>query len=81
MQDTEKASRPHLLRVVSIVPAGDVVSRGVPSRLDAPSSLLNAVHEEDPGSHEREEVCAIEASPPGLCHVEQLVGHQETLRA
>jgi hypothetical protein len=32
-------------------------------------------------SHEREQVRAIEASPSRLRHVEELVGHQEALRA
>src|SRR6266571_6018510 len=41
--------------------------------------LLDAIHEDDAGPDERQEVCAIEASPPGLRHVEQLVGHQEPL--
>src|SRR5690348_10660852 len=43
--------------------------------------LPAAIHEADAGTYERQEVRAVEATPPRLRHVEELVGHQERLRA
>jgi hypothetical protein len=42
---------------------------------------LHSVHEIDACSDERQQVCAVEASPSGLRRVEELVGLQEPLRA
>jgi hypothetical protein len=35
----------------------------------------------DAGPHERQQVRAVEPTPTSLRHVEELVGHQETLRS
>ena len=42
---------------------------------------LNAIHEGDAGTHQWQKVCTVEPPPPGLRHIEELVGHQEPLRA
>jgi hypothetical protein len=45
-----------------------------------PASLvpvLDPVHEQDASPHEREEVHAVESSPPGLPHLHEVQGHQE----
>jgi hypothetical protein len=45
-----------------------------------PSPWQNAIHEGDAGTHHWQKVCTVEPPPPGLRHVEELVGHQEPLR-
>ena len=37
-------------------------------RADASSRLLDAIHEDDAGPHEREQVRAVEPPPPALRH-------------
>jgi hypothetical protein len=51
--------------------------RGSRSRLTALGRLLHSVHEGDARSDERQQVRPIEAAPPRLRHVEELVGHQK----
>jgi hypothetical protein len=55
--------------------------RGSRSGLAALACLLHAVHESDTIPNQRQEVRAVEPSPAGLRHVEELVGHQQPLRA
>jgi hypothetical protein len=43
--------------------------------------LLHAVHESDTLANERQEVRAVQPSPPGLRHVEELVSHQQPFRS
>ena len=41
--------------------------------------MLDAVHGGDARPHEREQACAVEPTPAGLRHVEELVRRQEAL--
>ncbi len=54
--------------------------RGARSGLAALACLLPALHEGDAISNKRQQVRAVEPSPAGLRHVEELVGHQQALR-
>jgi len=47
--------------------------RGSCSGLAALAHLLHAVHEGDTILNERQKMCAVDPSPPGLRHIEELV--------
>jgi hypothetical protein len=42
---------------------------------------LDAIREDDSGADERQEVRAVEPTPPRLRHVQELVGHRKPLQA